>query len=35
MYLGIDNTTAKQWLQKAANAGHQQAKAQLSRFSQK
>jgi len=35
MYLGIDNTMAKQWLSKAANAGHQQAKAQLSRFSQR
>lgn len=35
MYLGIDNTTAKQWLRKAANAGHQQAKAQLSRFTQR
>ena len=35
MYLGIDNATAKQWLRKAANAGHQQAKAQLSRFTRR
>ncbi len=35
MYLGIDNQAAKQWLRKAADAGHQQAKAQLSRFSQR
>ena len=34
MYLCKDNLTAKQWLRKAANAGHLQAKAQLSRLSQ-
>jgi len=32
MYLGIDNSTAKTWLEKAANAGHARAEAQLSKM---
>lgn len=32
MYLGIDNSTAKLWLRKAAEKGHERAKAQLSRL---
>ena len=32
MYLGNDNATAKQWLRKAADKGHQRAQAQLSKL---
>lgn len=32
MYLGIDNATAKQWLRKASDKGHQRAQAQLSKL---
>ena len=32
IYLGIDNATAKQWLRKASDKGHQRAQAQLSKL---
>lgn len=32
MYLGSDNATAKQWLRKASDKGHQRAQAQLSKL---
>ena len=32
MYLGTDNATAKQWLRKASDKGHQRAQAQLSKL---